>query len=151
MKQTLFEPSARCPLIFAGAGVAARGKNTMRTVEFLDMYPTLVEVCGLSGAPGNLHGRSLVPLLKNANARWDKPAITQVRRGTAEKAVHGHSLRNERYRYTMWQGGEEGEELYDYETDPREMRNLAADPKLAGLKGRLKTELTGILKTRGRA
>jgi iduronate 2-sulfatase len=129
MKQTVFEWSARAPFIVAGAGVAARGKNSMRTVEFLDMYPTLAELCGLSGTPSNLHGRSLVPLLKDPRSAWSKPAITQVRRGQADKAVHGHSLRNERYRYTMWQGGELGEELYDYELDPKELRNLAADEK----------------------
>ena len=91
MKQTVFEWSARAPFIVAGAGVAARGKNSMRTVEFLDMYPTLAELCGFSGTPTNLHGRSLVPLLKNPSASWSKPAISQVRRGQAEKAVHGHS------------------------------------------------------------
>jgi iduronate 2-sulfatase len=148
MKQTVFEWSARAPLIVAGAGVSAHGRNSMRTVEFLDFYPTLAELCGLAGTPANLHGRSLVPLLKNPSAPWTKPAVTQVRRGQADKAVHGHSLRNERYRYTMWQGGELGEELYDYELDPRELRNLAADAKHRGLKERLKLQLEQILRAR---
>jgi iduronate 2-sulfatase len=148
MKQTVFEWSARAPLIVAGAGVSARGKNSMRTVELLDMYPTLVELCGLTGTPANLHGQSLSPLLKNPGTTWSKPAVTQVRRGQAEKAVHGHSLRNERYRYTFWGGGELGEELYDYELDPRELRNLAADAKHSALKARLKSQLDGILKIR---
>jgi iduronate 2-sulfatase len=103
MKQTVFEWSARAPLIVAGAGVPARGRNSIRTVELLDIYPSLAELCGLSGTPNNLHGRSLVPLLKNPGTAWSKPAISQVRRGQAEKAVHGHSLRNERYRYTAVQ------------------------------------------------
>jgi iduronate 2-sulfatase len=150
MKQTVFEWSARAPFIVAGAGVSARGKNSMRTVEFLDMYPTLVEMCGLSGAPSDLHGKSVVPLLRNPNASWTKPAVSQVRRGNKEKMIHGHSLRNERYRYTMWGGGELGEELYDYETDPRELKNLATDSKSAALKARLKAELEGIVKARRR-
>jgi iduronate 2-sulfatase len=151
MKQTVFEWSARAPLVVAGAGVSARGRNSMRTVELLDMYPTLAELCGLTGTPPNLHGKSLVPLLKNPDSAWTKPAISQVRRGPAEKAVHGHSLRNERYRYTMWQGGELGEELYDYETDPKELRNLAADEKHHALKARLKSQLQEILQARRKA
>jgi uncharacterized sulfatase len=151
MKQTVFEWSARAPFIMAGAGVSARGKSSMRTVEFLDFYPTLVELCGLTGTPANLHGKSIVPLLKNPNAAWSKPAVSQVRRGNAEKAVHGHSLRNERYRYTMWNGGELGEELYDYENDPRELRNLASDERHSALKSRLKSELQAIVRARRKA
>lgn len=148
MKQTVFEWSARAPLIVAGAGVAARGKNSMRTVELLDMYPTLAELCGLSSVPKNLHGKSLAPLLKDPRVSWSKPAISQVRRGQADKPIHGHSMRNERYRYTMWKGGELGEELYDYELDPRELRNLAADEKHKALKARLKSQLEEILRAR---
>ncbi|HYO82174.1 MAG TPA: sulfatase, partial [Bryobacteraceae bacterium] len=148
MKQTLFEKSARAPLIFSGSGVASRGKSSVRAVEFLDIYPTLVEMCGLTGAQPNLHGRSLAPLLKTPNAPRSSPAITQVRRGQGEKAIHGHSLRTERYRYTFWQNGELGEELYDYETDPKELRNLAPDAKHSALKGRLKSQLEQILRAR---
>ncbi len=148
MKQSLFEWSARMPLIVAGAGVEARGRSSSRTVELLDLYPTLVELCGLKGTPANLHGRSLLPLLKNPAITWTKPAITQVRRGQAANAVDGHSLRNERYRYTFWAGGELGEELYDYETDPKELRNLASDAKHGVVKTRLKSQLQEILRTR---
>jgi uncharacterized sulfatase len=151
MKQTLFEWSARAPLIVAGAGVQARGRGCARTVEMLDLYPTLVDLCGLSGTPLNLHGKSLAPLLRNPQAAWSKPAVSQVRRGQAEKAVHGHSMRSERYRYSMWGGGELGEELYDYETDPRELRNLAAEEKHRALKERLKSQLSEILRARGKA
>lgn len=140
MKQTLFEPSARMPLIMAGAGVKARGKASKRTVELLDMYPTLAAGCGLTGTPSNLHGTNIAPLLANPAARWDRPAITQVARGPK---VMGHSIRTERYRYTFWNGGQEGEELYDYQTDPREMKNLAAagHPEKAALRGRLETAI----------
>lgn len=146
MKQTLFEQAARNPLIVAGAGVEARGTNSMRTVELLDLYPTLVDVCGLKNAPSRLHGRSLAPLLKNPNAAWDKPAVTQ----TARKDVMGYSIRTERYRYTMWRDGAEGEELYDYETDPRELKNHASNPEMKELKARLKAQLEQILKQRGK-
>jgi uncharacterized sulfatase len=149
MKQTVFEPSARVPFLIGGAGVKARGKACGRTVEMLDFYPTLAAVCGLQGVRGDLHGRSLAPLLNNPQARWDKPAISQVRRGSAPNWIHGHSLRTERYRYSFWDFGAKGEELYDYQANPRENRNLASDPALAGVKDDLKKRLTEILRGRG--
>jgi len=139
MKQTLFEPSARAPMILAGAGVKARGKASPRTVELLDLYPTLAAGCGLAGTPANLHGTNIAPLLANPTARWNRPAITQVARG---EKVMGHSIRTERYRYTFWNGGKEGEELYDYRTDRREMKNLAAShPEKQALRVQLETRL----------
>ena len=64
MKQTLFERSARAPLIIAGPGVTAKGRSSSRVVEFLDIYPTLADLARVSAPPG-LHGRSLTPLLRN--------------------------------------------------------------------------------------
>ena len=149
MKQTVFERAARIPLLIGGAGVAARGRACGRTVELLDLYPTLVDVCGLQSAPGNLQGRSLKPLLANPAAAWDKPAISQVRRGRGESLVMGYSLRTERYRYSQWgEQGKLGDELYDYQADPREVRNITADPKAAALKANLRDRLAAILKTR---
>jgi uncharacterized sulfatase len=117
-------------------------------VELLDIYPTLAEVCGLEGTPPNLQGRSLRPLLDNPNAAWDKPAISQVRRASAGSPVDGYSMRSERYRYSQWNGGSLGEELYDYEKDPRELRNLATDPRVSGLKASMHQRLNEILALR---
>ena len=150
-KQTLFEPSARVPLLIGGAGVQAAGRACPRTVEHLDIYPTLVELCGLNGAPSGLQGRSLAPLLKNPNASWDRPAISQVSRANQTAHVMGYSLRTERYRYTIWTPGAEGEELYDYKNDPRELRNLANDSRSAVLKGKLRTSLEQVSRARGLA
>ena len=127
MKQTLFERSARAPLIVAGAAVGAKGRATSRIVEFLDVYPTLAELTGVQ-APGGLEGRSLVPLLKNPGAEWTHPALTQVMRGAALNQFMGYSVRNERWRYTEWDGGKRGVELYDEIADPHELKNLATDP-----------------------
>lgn len=150
MKQTLFEPSARIPLLIAGAGVPGRGRTCGRTVEMLDIYPTLAGLCGLKGAPPRLHGRSLEPLLQNPNAAWEKPAVTQVRRAQERTPVMGYSIRTERYRYNMWGGGAHGEELYDYQEDPREMVNLASSAGAAGRKAALRRQLEAVLQTRGR-
>jgi len=148
MKQTVFEHSARAPMIFGGAGVKARGKACGRTVEFLDMYPTLTDLCGLKkDVPTGLHGKSLRPLLDNPNARWDKPAVTQVHRGQ----VRGYSLRTERHRYSMWDSGKEGEELYDYSGDPRELKNLAKESGSAGVKAGLRKQLDAIVAARRQA
>jgi uncharacterized sulfatase len=142
-KQTLFEPSARSPLVISGAGVQAKGRGCRRTVEFLDLYPTAAALAGLT-VPHHVHGASLMPLLENPEQPWDRPAITQVQR----RDVRGYSIRTERYRYSMWKNGEEGEELYDYQTDPREMKNLARETAQSRLKASLRARLDQILATR---
>ncbi|MBI4875458.1 MAG: sulfatase [Acidobacteria bacterium] len=148
MKQTVFEYAARSPLMMCGAGVPARGQGCGRTVEFLDIYPTLADLCGLKDVPRGLHGRSLRPLLENPRAAWDRPAVTQVHRAQKGDGVRGYSLRTERYRYTMWNETGEGEELYDYAKDPRELKNLAADAGAAGLKKDLHARLQATLALR---
>ena len=149
MKQTVFENAARIPLLIGGAGVQARGKASPRTVELLDLYPTLADLCGLEGVPANLQGRSLRPLLARADAPWEKPAVTQVRRANPGGApVMGYSLRTERYRYSLWGPGELGEELYDYQADPREVRNLAAADSSAAVKNTLRRRLEDIRRAR---
>ncbi|HET8549993.1 MAG TPA: sulfatase [Bryobacteraceae bacterium] len=148
MKQTVFEYAAHSPLMMCGAGISARGKACGRTVEFLDMYPTLADLCGLRDVPKGLHGRSLRPLLDNPNAPWERPAVTQVHRTLQKREVRGYSLRTERYRYTMWDEGREGEELYDYSSDPRELKNLAKETDSAALKQTLRSRLDGIIASR---
>lgn len=144
MKQLLFEESARNPLIVAGPGVV-KAKASPRTVEFVDLYPTLADLCGLTDTPKNLAGRSMRPLLTNPKAVWNKPAITQVQRGGAQDRYMGYSIRTERWRYNEWDEGRKGVELYDELNDPREMKNLANDPKhiktLQKMKQLLKTSL----------
>ena len=148
-KTKLFEPSARVPFIMAGAGVSAMGKGCKRTSEHLNIYPTLAELCDLKGVPANLQGRSMVPLLQNPDAPWDHPAVSQVTRHSGATPTMGYSLRTERYRYTMWAAGAEGEELYDYDQDPRELKNLANDSNFSDLKGRLRARLEEISLARG--
>jgi arylsulfatase A-like enzyme len=119
-KNSLWERSTRVPLIFAGPGVA-RGAKCGQPAELLDLYPTLVDLCGLSAKEG-LEGHSLVPQLKDANARRPWPAITTHNQ-------NNHSVRSEHWRYIRYADG--SEELYDHRTDPHEWTNLAKDPRHA--------------------
>ena len=135
-KGTLFDVSARVPLIIVDPRRPSAGKGCPRTVEFVDLYPTLVELCSLPGVPG-LEGDSLVPLLENPTASWDNPAFTLV----AREDWLARSVRTERWCYTEWDEGRRGVELYDLKADPGESQNLAKDPKLASIIDMLQKQL----------
>jgi len=123
---SLFEEGTRVPLVIAGPQVMS-GRKSPRTVELLDIYPTLAALCSLP-VPDGLEGQSLVPLLKDPEAQWKHPAYSFTR----GRAGLGQTVRNERYRLTVWDNGNRGMELYDYEMDPVQGRNLATDPAYAG-------------------
>jgi uncharacterized sulfatase len=145
MKQSLFEESGRVPLIFAGPGVPSRGQTCKRTVEFLDLYPTLAEMARLE-PPANLEGRSLGPLLRQPSRAWDHPAVTQTQRSGKDGPFMGYTLRTERWRYTEWDGGAKGRELYDHQRDPGELVNLGDDPKCEATARALRQRLHTIIK-----
>ena len=117
-------------MMLAGPGVSARNRTSGRTVELLDLYPTLVDLCGLPKRP-EVEGRSLRPLLADPDAAWDKPAITSL---SPDKMT----VRTERWRYSRFR---DGEELYDHENDPLEWKNLAGAPEHA----ETKKHLAGLL------
>ena len=145
-KGTLFEVSARGPLIIADPRIkATAGQTSPRVVQYLDMYPTLVELCGLTPPPG-LEGTSLVPLLNEPHATWNRPAYTVQTRSW----FIGRSVRTERWRYTEWDEGRRGAALYDHDCDPYEMRNLANDPQHASTVTELKQLLhAGAVRSSG--
>lgn len=113
-KNTLWDRSTRVPLVFAGPGVTA-GQRCSQPAELLDIYPTLIELCGLPPRT-DLEGLSLVPQLKDASAKRERPAITSHNQGN-------HGIRSERWRYIRYADG--SEELYDMQADPNEWTNLA--------------------------
>ncbi len=119
-KMTLFENAARVPLIIAVPGMQTAGQSTAAPAQLIDLYPTLAELCGLP-APAYLSGTSLASVIRDPSARPRSTALTQI--------DGGYSLRTDRFRYTEWgPDGRDGTELYDHQTDPQEMINLAGRP-----------------------
>jgi uncharacterized sulfatase len=117
-KNTLFERSCRAPLIIAAPGMKA-AQSSRSLVEFVDLYPTVVELSGLK-PPHALAGVSLRPVLENAGAQVKDYARTFVSRGSK---LQGHSIRSERWRFTRWSDGRT--ELYDHDHDPEELRDVS--------------------------
>ncbi|HEU0010879.1 MAG TPA: sulfatase [Verrucomicrobiae bacterium] len=142
-KQSLFEESARVPLLVAIPGAKAAGKASPRIVETLDLYPTIIDYAGLP-APHVLPGASLRPLLDKPTAKWDRPAYTQVRRGNTNHLFFGRSVRTDRWRYTEWDDGRKGAELYDEKKDPGEHKNLASEPKHSAVVQEMRKRLRAV-------
>ena len=119
-KNSRWERSTHVPLIFAGPGIKPASRCA-RPAELLDMYPTLIELCGLSDR-SDLEGISLVPQLRDPDSTRERPAITSHNQGN-------HGVRSERWRYIRYADG--SEELYDIANDPHEWHNLADQPTVA--------------------
>lgn len=130
-KNSLFEESARVPFIIRAPGMKGNGQACPRTVELVDFYPTVADLAGLP-APKRLEGVSLRPLLEDPQREWSRPAYTEVFRRLEQPPFSGRSVRTERYRYTEWDQGKKGTQLYDHQTDPHELKNLANDPASEG-------------------
>jgi len=118
-RDLLFEETLRVPLVIASPAVSSPGTPAAGLVELVDVYPTLLELCGLPAVAG-VDGRSLGPLLADPGAAVREAAFSSVGRAAGQI---GRSLRTARWRYTEWPDG--SEELYDHEADPREFTNLA--------------------------
>lgn len=125
-KSTLWQRSTHVPLIIAGPGARQTGQTRKQAVSLLDLYPTVVDLCGLPSRK-ECEGLSLRPLLENAAAKRP-PAVIDYLRGN-------HAVRNDRWRYIRYHDGTE--ELYDESADKEDWKNLAADPKYATIKTEL--------------
>ena len=127
-KFALWEEATHNVLMFSGPGVRQGGRCDA-PVNLLDIYPTLIDLCGLQKR-NEIEGRSLMTLLMNPNASWDYPTLTTHGRNS-------HSIRSKRWRYIRYSDG--SEELYDRDSDEMEWNNLAGDPQYS----EVKTELAG--------
>lgn len=140
-KRSLYEDSTKVPLIIRTPGMSSAGRTSPRIAELLDLYPTLADLCGIP-PDRRVQGTSLRPLLEKPDRPWDRAAFTQVVFGNLKNGqVTGRSIRTEDWRYTEWNEGAQGTELYDHRNDPGEHRNLAADPTHASVVQELRTHL----------
>jgi arylsulfatase A-like enzyme len=130
-KHALWENTTRTPLIFSVPENIEKNRLCNSPVSFIDIYPTIIELCGLPERE-ELDGKSFVPLLQNPNAKWDKPVLTTFGKGN-------HAIRTERWRYIHYFDGTD--ELYDHQNDPEEWKNLAEVPKYRSIIKKLKKSL----------
>ncbi|MCP4849349.1 MAG: sulfatase [Verrucomicrobiaceae bacterium] len=134
-KFTLWERAGRTPVMFVvpegiSKALAQGTRSGMRVdqpVGLIDIYPTLIDLCGLQENQA-LEGRSLVPLLADPGAKWTRPALTTYGR-------NNHAVRTPQWRYIRYADG--SEELYDHSKDPNEWTNLAGQPQHVALKKEL--------------
>ena len=152
-KTTNFELDARAPLILSAPGLKNAGITIDALVEFVDVYPTLCDLCDLP-IPEGLEGISTVPLLQNPKRPWKLAAFSQFPRGIRApgqdkdadpRRIMGYSMRTDRYRYTEWidesSGEAMAEELYDHQNDPKETVNVAGRAENSELVSNLRKKL----------
>ena len=120
-KFALWEKSNHIPMIVVAPGLTTPGTRCEKPVDLSALYPTLLDLCGLP-TDDRCDGVSLVPLLKDPAASWNRPAVMTYMRGN-------HAVRSDRWRYIRYADGTE--ELYDHSTDPHEWTNIAGNPALA--------------------
>lgn len=132
-KHSNVENDTHAPLIVSAPGMKNAGHHTAALVEFVDIYPTLAELAGLS-LPKHLEGSSLVPVLEDVRHPWKQAAFSQYPRNLAKgKRLMGYTMRTDRYRFTRWVQRDDhakvdAVELYDHQTDPQENLNIAGNP-----------------------
>ena len=126
-KSTCFEWATRSPLFVYVPGMKEQGKPTDALVEYVDLYPTALDLCGLP-IPDYMEGTSFVPLLQDASISWKKAAFSQFPRNDKE----GYSMRTNDFRYTQWRTRDDKlifEELYDERENLLESKNVADAPE----------------------
>ena len=135
---SLFDIALRVPLIFAVPG--GKPQVSPRTVQLLDIYPTLADLCGLPRPRGN-EGRSFKQLLHKPNASWNHSAFSV----TLFQGKLGKSVRTERWHFVEWDDGKAGSMLFENTRDPYELKNLASDPAYAKTVQEMKDLLRQLL------
>ena len=153
-KNSLWQESTRVPLVIRAPSIAKPGGTTDQPVSLIDLYPTLIDLCGLKGNTKknekghSLDGHSLQPLLSDpAGGKWTGPpeALTALYKWARsyDPATQSYSLRGRQWRYIRYGNGKE--ELYNTTTDPYEWDNLAANPDQGSRLKAFRKKLAGRL------
>lgn len=121
-KVTVYEQGTRAPFIIAGNAVAKKGVKSESMFEFIDIYPTIADIMGLS-LPDYLEGKSFASVVEDGG----KPFKDKVYAVTKRNDMMGRMVKNKKWRYIEWDHGKNGAELYDELNDPLETNNLAAN------------------------
>ena len=164
-KHTNFEQATRAPLIIAGPGIKA-GKTSSLT-EFVDVFPTICDLAGIS-IPKNLDGKSLKPLMLNNKTKGKEYSISQyprklkklemIKKGYTDAKMMGYSLRTDQYRYTIWMNNFTSKdtfnesqvyasEMYDSVKDPLEKINVVNDKNYTSISASLKSKMIAFFKS----
>ena len=164
-KHTNFEEATRAPLIIAGPGIKSGKTNSL--TEFVDVFPTICDLAGVT-IPKNLDGKSLKPLMLNNKAKGKEYAISQYPRklkkaemaklGYTDAKMMGYSLRTNQYRYTIWMNNFNSKEafnesqvyaseMYDYVKDPLEKVNVVNDKNYTSISASLKSKMIAFFKS----
>ncbi len=133
-KFALWEEATRAPLIWVAPGVTKADQICERTVDFMCVYPTLCDLCGIA-VPSHVEGQTIRTLLADSTATWHSPALTTHMEGN-------HAVRSEGWRYIRYADG--SEELYDEAADPYEWTNLASRSEHADIKAELARHLPTV-------
>jgi arylsulfatase A-like enzyme len=133
-KHALWEVTTRTTLVIAAPNGIKADQRCARPVSLIDLYPTLLELCGVPPRDG-LDGQSIAPLLADPERKWERPVLTTF-------GYQNHTIRTKRWRYIRYNDG--GEELYDHNADRHEWHNLAGKPESAQVIARLKQALPKV-------
>tara|TARA_X000000950_G_scaffold166261_1_gene203069 strand:- start:121 stop:1674 length:1554 start_codon:yes stop_codon:yes gene_type:complete len=143
-KPNLFEQTLRVPLVIASRHVKRPGVATKTMVELIDIYPTILSLAGVN-IPEHNAGKSFAELLEQPNklirpsalSMSHSQASSSIRPGVLLKNTMGYTIKTKHFRYTEWDGGIHGAELYDHRSDPKEITNLYSTTKYASERSRL--------------
>lgn len=137
-KVTVYEEGTNTPLIISGNAVGEKGVKSNAMLEFIDIYPTLIDLMGISEIPEHLEGKSFAKVVENSELDFKEAVYAVTRRGGD---IMGRMVKTKEWRYIEWNHGEKGSELYNQSLDPLEYNNLAQNTAYATVITEMKTLL----------